>query len=222
MFVVDPSPTPLPPIMASSSKRSRVSGADGASFSVTSIPLLRIFSPLTASEVTSTRTLQLSPSEAIRTHLPAVSAFHGDSLIGQGDLYITTTRIAFLPVSSQALSIDYPRITLHAICREQVSTSNPNPCIYCQVAPLRNIDERADSEDIEGSTEDIYFAPQKGTDLDHLFATITACAEMWPDSIGGSDGMMDEDGPLPPWFAALSAEGNIDGGIPGQFENASS
>jgi Regulator of volume decrease after cellular swelling len=201
----------------SSSKRSRVSGADGESFSVTTgFPLLRIFSPLPASEVTSTRTLNLSPSEAIRAHLTAVSAFHGDSLIGQGDLYVTTTRIAFLPAASQAISIDYPRITLHAICRDPVSTANQNPCIYCQVTPLRNIDERADSEDIEGYTEDIYFAPQKGTDLDSLFAAITACAEIFPDVEGG---VMDEDGPLPPWFAAL-AEGNSGGG--GQFDNASS
>ena len=202
------------------------------------MPISRLFTSLPVQAAGSS--LLLSPNEVIRLFVADVSAFHGSSPLGVGGLYVTTARLVFLPVSGVGgLFIDYPRVSLHAVCRDDAAF--PNPCLYCQVAPLPGADggdARADAEAGEGATEDVYFAPPAGADLNNLFAAVTACTELWPDE----EGLVDlgegggEEGALPSWFSALAeGEGAVGdfgvaggllgdfgaaGGVLGQFEDA--
>lgn len=156
-------------------------------------------------------------NESVRLVLEGVTATFGAfSRLGSGTLRVTSTRVAFHPGANSDVGyiIQYPRISLHAVCRDDAAV--PQPCLYCQVALLPDANADASAECI---TEDVYFAPAAGSDLEGLFAAVTACAELWPDA----DMAAGEDEELPPWFAGLE-RGAIgpfgDEAVSGQFQDA--
>jgi len=83
----------------------------------------------------------------------------GDSL-GEGNLYVTTERLAWLKLGKSGNSkgtgftVSYPSIAIHAICRDQESF--PEPCIFCQLdEPVTKKDNGKAVHIIEGSVDDV-------------------------------------------------------------------
>lgn len=195
-----------------SAKRTRTSASGASSSGAISDSLIfnRLPGPFVA-----------EANESVRLVLDGVTATFGGafSRLGSGTLRVTTTRVVFHAGAKNDVGyiIQYPRISLHAVCRDDAAV--PQPCLYCQVALLP--DANADASSDECVTEDVYFAPSAASDLEGLFAAVTACAELWPDADMAKAGEDEEQ--LPPWFAGLE-RGAIgpfgDAAVSGQFQDA--
>ena len=207
--------------------------------------------------------LGLAPGEEVRLSLPSVALHAGGAALGVGTLRVSTLRVAWLPdagssggggggggggasasasASAPGYVLEYPRIVLHAICRDAEALHSP--CLYCQVSGLPDAAEsggrggagaagagegEGDDEDMGGGgggAFDVYLAPSDAGALDGLFKAMTACAELHPDpqdeqqegeegeGMGGMGGGY-------AWAEALMAQEAAGGGeeaVAGQFE----
>jgi hypothetical protein len=81
--------------------------------------------------------LDLNVSEIIKIQVENIRLSIGGDVVGEGILYVTTERIAWLRVSGDVsgsgtgFTVSYPNIAIHAICRDK--DSFPEPCIFCQL-----------------------------------------------------------------------------------------
>ncbi|KAK4053994.1 hypothetical protein OIO90_003639 [Microbotryomycetes sp. JL221] len=105
---------------------------------------------------------------------------------GQGQLFVTEEALSFFsPETCKGISIPYPHITLHAISRTPISTSEVSttnqttqqPCIYCQVDEIV-VDDNVD--EVEGISREVMIVPKDPTTLDKLFDMISYCASLHP------------------------------------------
>jgi len=96
-------------------------------------------------------------------------AFVPETVIGTGDLVVTSRRILWISdMKSYAFDVAY--IILHAITND--IQSFPKPCLYCQ------FDEEEDSEE-----QECFFAPQDldKTPIRRIFDIFSQAAQMNPD-----------------------------------------
>ena len=214
------------------SKRLRTS--TGAGVAVVPDATLRYFTP-TAPDA------GLALGEEVRLSVPGVALQAGGEALGVGTLRVTTQRVHWLPAAAEGAggaaasasagaaagrgyALEYPRIVLHAMCRD--AEAFPSPCLYCQVSGFPSA-EGGEGGGEEGMGDgagawDVYFAPRDAGSLDALFAAMTACAEMHPDP---ADEQLEEEGGEAggsfAWAEALMAQAEAGGGaVAGQFDDA--
>ena len=151
------------------SKRER--GGDGASVTTS------IIAPLPLSSV-ALGTLTLSEGESVRHEQANTQVFVGSRNAGSGALFVTTQRLAWVPVAAaeQGFAIEYPNIILHAICRD--SDAYDKPCVFCQLVAPEEADSLVDSD---AAVNEVRLVPADAASLDAIFEAMSACAELHPD-----------------------------------------
>jgi nucleotide-sensitive chloride channel 1A len=104
--------------------------------------------------------LDLSSSEIVKIRVENIRLMIGGDSLGEGNLYVTTERIAWLKVGKDnkgkgtGFTVSYPSIAIHAICRDQESF--PEPCIFCQLdEPVKKKESGKVINFIEGEVEDV-------------------------------------------------------------------
>jgi nucleotide-sensitive chloride channel 1A len=182
--------------------------------------------------------LDVAAGEAVSLSLPSTLLHAAGSDVGEGTLWVTNQRVAWTPASgSGGLYLEYPRIALHAVCRDPAAF--PRPCLYCQVAAGTAAaaevggglgggsdggDEGGESEGAGASgSGDVFFAPADPASLEALFSAMTAAAELHPDAEPEDEGEGGGLGAGLGWMAALMGEAGDDAGeeaVEGQFADA--
>ena len=183
--------------------------------------------------------LDVAPGEAVSLSLPSTLLHAAAGDVGEGTLWVTSQRVAWTPAGGGGgggggggLSLEYPRITLHAVCRDPAAF--PRPCLYCQVTALGGCaveeeggggggggggDEGEGGAAPAAGSGDVFFAPADPAALDALFTAMTAAAELHPDAAGGDeDGEGEGMGAGFDWVTALMAQQG--GGAGGEEEGA--
>lgn len=104
--------------------------------------------------------LDLSSTETVKIRVENVRLMIGGDSLGEGNLFVTTERLAWLKLGKSGNSkgtgftVSYPSIAIHAICRDQESF--PEPCIFCQLdEPVTKKDNGKAVRIIEGSVDDV-------------------------------------------------------------------
>lgn len=181
--------------------------------------------------------LDVAAGEAVSLSLPSTLLHAAGSDVGEGTLWVTNQRVAWTPASGGAgLYLEYPRIALHAVCRDPAAF--PRPCLYCQVAAGTAAaaeggglgggggggDEGGEGEGAGvSSSGDVFFAPADPASLEALFSAMTAAAELHPDAEPEDEGEGGGLGAGLGWMAALMGEAGDDAGgeaVEGQFADA--
>ena len=161
-------------------KRGRVEDGAGASSVVTTLPL---------SAGSAAGALTLLEGEVVRHEEPNTQLVLGSAPVaGQGKLYITTSRLAWVPDAEggQGFAVQYPDIVLHAICRDPEAYDKP--CIFAQLAT----EEDAGDDDAAEAISELRLVPSDAAALDAIFEAMSACAELHPDA-AMDDGEDDDD-----------------------------
>jgi len=174
----------------------------------------------------------LSEGEKVSIEIDGVSLHIGEESIGEGVLRVTTARVtwarkeigdASLSEGDGLYTLQYPRIVLHAMCRD--SEAFPRPCMYLQVTSVGENSEHED-DDEECKTLDVFFAPSNAGVLDELFSAMTRSAELHPDPMegeegdGGGGGMFGMGGsPGFDWADSLLAQAGGGEAVPQQFND---
>ncbi|KAL8870391.1 MAG: hypothetical protein Q9174_003557 [Haloplaca sp. 1 TL-2023] len=117
------------------------------------------------------------------------------------DIWVTSEKfLLFSPLLTKTLSIPYPTISLHATQRE------PTPSLLLQI--LVSGGAQFDDHDPDGTisltiipksisqtqTQETSQSSQHTTELESLFAAVSACADLHPDAGSQSDIDVDDDG----------------------------
>ncbi len=194
--------------------------------------------------------------EEVKLSLPSVRLHAAGEDLGLGSLRIGSLRVVWVPSAGAAggsgsggYALEYPRIILHALCRDVEAF--PEPCLYCQVSAFPVEGEGAGGsgsggggggggsggaeqqgsggggdEDMGMETcYDVYFTPSDAAALDALFSAMTACAELHPDP--AEEGEEEMGGGGFAWAEALMAQAGEEGegesppleAAKGQFED---
>ncbi|XP_048588680.1 methylosome subunit pICln isoform X2 [Nematostella vectensis] len=75
------------------------------------------------------------PTEGLLHVQADTQAFMQDRCLGNGVLYIAQERLSWSNEQGQGFSLEYPSISVHAICRD--TAKFPHQCIYCMLdSPL--------------------------------------------------------------------------------------
>ncbi|XP_060065491.1 methylosome subunit pICln-like [Ylistrum balloti] len=129
-----------------------------------------------------------APSELIR-HKEGDTVVNIDGTgYGNGTLYITETVVAWQNVEGKGFSLNYPKISLHALSRD--TSAFPQECLYLMVEGKlpdeADPSERQDSEEEEEEDQsqvitEIRFVPSDKTSLEVLFSSMSDCQALHPD-----------------------------------------
>lgn len=134
------------------------------------------------------------PTEGLLLHQENTAALVNDTSLGCGSLYITQSCVSWLSESGRGFSLEYPKISLHAVSRE--TSSFPKPCLYVMVDGRLDDEEKAegDSEDEDEEDEDqiteVRFVPEDATALDVMHQAVCDGNILHPDP---DDSLSDED-----------------------------
>lgn len=129
--------------------------------------------------------LVLAEGEKVELEQSDVKLFFDDDLKGEGTLFFTTERVAWLCASDETgFAFDYPTFIIHAISRSPESFKYP--CIYCQLQSSADEDE---SEDIP----EVRFCPKEEAQLEEMFKVFSDMSALHPDP---NDSEADECGDL--------------------------
>lgn len=161
-------------------KRGRVEDGLGAAGVVITLPL---------SAGSAAGALTLLEGEVVRHEEPNTQLVLGSTPVaGQGKLYITTARLAWVPDAEggQGFAVQYPDIVLHAICRDPEAYDKP--CIFAQLAT----EDDAGDDDASEAISELRLVPSDAAALDAIFEAMSACAELHPDA-AMDDGDDDDD-----------------------------
>jgi len=132
--------------------------------------------------------LDLNVSEIIKIQVENIRLSIGGDIIGEGILYVTTERIAWLRVSGDisgsgtGFTVSYPNIAIHAICRDK--DSFPEPCIFCQLDEPVKKDGGKAFRIIEDALND--------NDNDNNEGVVTGLAEVMTGSVTVTTNAADE------------------------------
>jgi len=154
------------------------------------------------------RALRLQEGEFIELQCRAdvvVGPLDASPAASTGALFITTLRVAFVPDTAHgdgdgdgdAFEMNYQSIALHAVSRADAAHAQRG-CVYCHIdggaedAPARDDDDDDDDDD-EASVE-VRFVPHEPTTVDSVFAALSACAELNPDTEDEDEDGDEEDG----------------------------
>ncbi|EDO46034.1 predicted protein [Nematostella vectensis] len=92
------------------------------------------------------------PTEGLLHVQADTQAFMQDRCLGNGVLYIAQERLSWSNEQGQGFSLEYPSISVHAICRD--TAKFPHQCIYCMLdSPLEG------NDDDEEAVGEVRFVP---------------------------------------------------------------
>jgi nucleotide-sensitive chloride channel 1A len=146
------------------------------------------------------------PTDGIRYRNDNIAAVVDSKELGSGSLYITEANISWINgTSGEGFSILYPKMTLHAISKDEAI--NPNPCLYIMLNGYLDEDgpRQAEVEPDEGSDEgaacdaeeiitEVRFVPQgdSGGILETIYKTVQECTMLHPDPSSDMSDDIDE------------------------------
>ena len=117
--------------------------------------------------------LFLAEGEKVELEQSEVQLFFDDDCKGEGKLFFTTERVAWLSTSDETgFGFDYPTFIIHAISRSPESFKYP--CIYCQLQSSADDDE---SEEIP----EVRFCPKDEAQLETIFKIFSDMSALHPD-----------------------------------------
>ncbi|XP_033761246.1 methylosome subunit pICln-like [Pecten maximus] len=130
-----------------------------------------------------------APSELIR-HKECDTVVNIDGTeFGNGTLYITETVVAWQNVEGKGFSLNYPKISLHALSRD--TSAFPQECLYLMVegklpevadpSERQDSDEEEEEEDQSQIITEVRFVPSDKTSLQTLFSSMSDCQALHPD-----------------------------------------
>ncbi|XP_069104239.1 methylosome subunit pICln-like [Argopecten irradians] len=129
-----------------------------------------------------------APAELIRhTENDTVVNIDGTGY-GNGTLYITEAVVAWLNAEGKGFSLDYPKISLHALSRD--TSAFPQECLYLMIEgklpAAVDPSERQDSEEEEEEDQsqvitEVRFVPSDKNSLQTLFTSMSDCQALHPD-----------------------------------------
>ncbi|OWF56704.1 methylosome subunit pICln-like [Mizuhopecten yessoensis] len=129
-----------------------------------------------------------APSELVR-HKERDTVVNIDGTgYGNGTLFITETIVAWQNVEGKGFSLNYPKISLHALSRD--TSAFPQECLYLMVEGKlpEEVDpsERQDSEEEEEEDEsqvitEVRFVPSDKSSLQTMFSSMSDCQALHPD-----------------------------------------
>lgn len=120
------------------------------------------------------------PTEGLQHIQEKTEAFVQDKSYGVGTLYIATDRLSWCDSSGQGFSLEYPAISLHAICRD--TSQFPHECLYCMLEmPVDDNETDEASDDSTDKVGEIRFVPEDKSILDTMFRALSDCQILHPD-----------------------------------------
>merc|ERR1712098_828029 len=137
------------------------------------------------------------PEEGVRLRVDNVATFINRKQLGMGSLFISEARCSWVGIQGQGFSLEYPHIALHAVSRDL--TQFHSECLYLMI-DVRLVDESGtpmstptstDKAESEGGMTEIRFVPDDKNALDTMFATMSECQALHPDT---DDSLEEEEG----------------------------
>lgn len=120
------------------------------------------------------------PTEGLHHVEEKTEAFIQEKSYGVGTLYIATERLSWCDSLGHGFSLEYPSISLHAICRD--TSQFPHECIYCMMeSPLDDNENDGASDDSTGRVGEVRFVPEDKSKLEVMFRALSDCQILHPD-----------------------------------------
>ncbi|KAG9082746.1 hypothetical protein FS749_006595 [Ceratobasidium sp. UAMH 11750] len=94
----------------------------------------------------------------------------------KGTLYVIESALAFIWPSGAGFTIEYPRITLHAVSRGEAG-----PYVYCQLDESDPATGGAEDEDEESEMREMKIIPSDPASVEPIFEALSQCAALHPD-----------------------------------------
>ncbi|KAH7341677.1 regulator of volume decrease after cellular swelling-domain-containing protein [Rhizoctonia solani] len=109
----------------------------------------------------------------------------------KGTLYVIESALAFVWPSGTGFTVEYPRITLHAVSRGE-----SGPSIYCQLdeSPNGPGAPGADEEQEDSEMREMKIIPSNPEGVEPIFEALSQCAALHPDPNDGDDDGWADDG----------------------------
>eukprot|EP00092_Neocalanus_flemingeri_P021763 GFUD01023610.1.p1 GENE.GFUD01023610.1~~GFUD01023610.1.p1 ORF type:complete len:190 (+),score=75.13 GFUD01023610.1:103-672(+) len=163
------------------------------------------------------------PEEGVRMKVENTAVYINRKQLGMGVLYISEARVSWVGIQGQGFSLEYPHIALHAVSRDL--TQFHQECLYLMI-DVRLVDEMGtpmstptssdagsddsgNEGDSDGGMTEIRFVPDDRNMLDSMFATMSECQALHPDTDDSLEEGEDEE-----------AEEAEDGEEPGMYDDA--
>ncbi|CAE6354037.1 unnamed protein product [Rhizoctonia solani] len=106
----------------------------------------------------------------------------------KGTLYVIESTLAFVGSSGTGFTVDYPRITLHAVSRGE-----SGPSVYCQLDESVNGPGASDEEQGDSEMREMKIIPSNPESVEPIFEALSQCAALHPDpNDGDDDGWVDD------------------------------
>ncbi|KAG8763652.1 hypothetical protein FRC11_014629 [Ceratobasidium sp. 423] len=109
----------------------------------------------------------------------------------KGTLYVIESALAFVWPSGTGFTVEYPRITLHAVSRGE-----SGPSVYCQLDESLNGPGAlgADEEQEDSEMREMKIIPSNPESVEPIFEALSQCAALHPDpnDEGEDDGWVDD------------------------------
>jgi len=134
------------------------------------------------------------PEEGVRLKVENTGVFINRKQLGMGVLYISEARVSWVGIQGQGFSLEYPHIALHAVSRDL--TVFHQECLYLMIdvrlvdemgTPMStptssDADDSGNEDDSDGGMTEIRFVPDDRGMLDTMFATMSECQALHPDT----------------------------------------
>jgi len=134
------------------------------------------------------------PEEGVRLKVENTGVYINRKQLGMGVLYISEARVSWVGIQGQGFSLEYPHIALHAVSRDL--TVFHQECLYLMIdvrlvdemgTPMStptssDADDSGNEDDSDGGMTEIRFVPDDRGKLDTMFATMSECQALHPDT----------------------------------------
>jgi len=138
------------------------------------------------------------PEEGVRHTQANVATFVNRKSMGMGTLYISESRVSWVGIQGQGFSLEYKHVALHAVSRDL--TQFHQECLYLMIdvrlvdeegtpmsTPNTSGDDDSGNEESEGGMTEIRFVPDDAASLDAMFAQMSECQALHPDTDDSGD-----------------------------------
>merc|ERR1719309_485732 len=145
------------------------------------------------------------PEDGVRLKVENTGVYINRKQLGMGVLYISEARVSWVGIQGQGFSLEYPHIALHAVSRDL--TQFQQECLYLMIdvrlvdetgTPMStptssDADDSGNEEDSDGGMTEIRFVPDDRNMLDSMFATMSECRALHPDTDDSLEEAEDEE-----------------------------
>jgi len=146
------------------------------------------------------------PTEGIHFTQDNIVAVVDSKELGTGMIFVTEGNISWINgTSGEGFSILYPKMTLHAISKDE--SIHPKPCLYvmlngyldedgakeAEVEPDSDADEAA-MDDEEGVITEVRFVPEDPASIDPMYKAVQECTILHPDPCSDMSDEAEEEG----------------------------